>query len=113
MLQCSLLVKKHCSNSNLNNGDGEAVGVGFWGVFFSSKIDYKEAIGDALRAFSSGVPNAKYLEPVWSVSSKHSVQCLNIGTLVSTRQKNMFGHGVQNSVVWKLLLKNPCLNNMF
>ena len=94
MLQCSLLVKKHCSNSNLNNGDGEA-------------------IGDALRAFSSGVPNAKYLEPVWSVSSKHSVQCLNIGTLVSKRQKNMFGHGVQNSVVWKLLLKNPCLNNMF
>ena len=70
MLQCSLLVKKHCSNSNLN-------GVGFWGVFFSSKIDYKEAIGDAFRAFSSGVPNAKYLEPVWSVSSKHSVQCLN------------------------------------
>ena len=52
MLQCSLLVKKHCSNSNLNNGDGEAIGVGFWGVFFffSSKIDYKEAIGDALRA---------------------------------------------------------------
>ena len=78
MLQCSLLVKKHCSNSNLNNGDGEAVGVGFWGVFFSSKIDYKEAIGDAFKAFSSGVPNAKYLEPVWSVSSKHSVQCLNI-----------------------------------
>ena len=78
MLQCSLLVKKHCSSSNLNNGDGEAVGVGFWGVFFSSKIDYKEAIGDAFRAFSSGVPNAKYLEPVWSVSSKHSVQCLNI-----------------------------------
>ena len=34
MLQCSLLVKKHCSNSSLNNGDGEAVGVGFWGVFF-------------------------------------------------------------------------------
>ena len=51
--------------------------MGFWGVFFSSKIDYKEAIGDALRAFSLGVPNAKYLEPVWFVSSKHSVQCLN------------------------------------
>ena len=25
----------------------------------------------------------------------------------------MFGYGVQNKVVWKLLLKNPCLNNMF
>ena len=25
----------------------------------------------------------------------------------------MFGHGVQNKVVWKLLLKNPYLNNMF
>ena len=35
MLQCYLLVNKHCSNSNLNNGDGEAIGVGFWGVFFS------------------------------------------------------------------------------
>ena len=25
----------------------------------------------------------------------------------------MFGHGVQNRVVWKLLLQNPCLNSMF
>ena len=31
-LQCSLLVEKHCSNSK-KNGNGEAVGVSFWGVF--------------------------------------------------------------------------------
>ena len=25
----------------------------------------------------------------------------------------MFGHGVQNRIVWKLLLQNPCLNSIF
>ena len=34
-------------------------------------------------------------------------------TLVSKWQKYMFGQSVQNAVVWKLLLKNQCLNNMF
>ena len=32
MFQCSLFVEKHCSDSNLKNGDGEVVGMGFWGV---------------------------------------------------------------------------------
>ena len=27
--------------------------------------------------------------------------------------KNVFGHGVQNRIVWKLLLQNPCLNSIF
>ena len=34
-------------------------------------------------------------------------------TLVSKWQKYMFGLSVQNTVVWKLLPKNQCLNNMF
>ena len=42
-LQCSLLVEKHGSNSNLKNGDGEAVGVGFWGVF-SLKLALKNPL---------------------------------------------------------------------
>ena len=33
MLHCSLFVENHDSNSNLKNGDGKAVEVGFWGVF--------------------------------------------------------------------------------
>ena len=32
---------------------------------------------------------------------------------MSKRQKYMYGLSVQNSVVWNLLLKNQCLNNMF
>jgi len=47
-LQCSLLVEKHRSNSNLKNEDEEAIRVGFMGCFLS-KIGFKEAIGDALR----------------------------------------------------------------
>ena len=43
MLQCSLLVEKYCSNSNLKNGDGEAVGVSFWGVF-SLKLVLKKPL---------------------------------------------------------------------
>ena len=43
MLQCSLLIEKHCSNSNLKNGDGEVVGVGFWGVF-SLKLALKKPL---------------------------------------------------------------------
>ena len=34
-------------------------------------------------------------------------------TLVSKIWKNVFGHGVQNRIVWKLLLQNPCLNSIF
>ena len=34
-------------------------------------------------------------------------------TPVSKWQKYMFGLSVENAVVWKLLLKNQCLNNMF
>ena len=33
MLHCSPFVENHDSNSNLKNGDGKAVEVGFWGVF--------------------------------------------------------------------------------
>ena len=43
MLQCSLLVEKYCSNSNIKNGDGEVVGVGFWGVF-SLKLVLKKPL---------------------------------------------------------------------
>ena len=42
MLQCSLLVEKHCSNSKKINGDGKVVGVGFWGVF-SLKLALKRS----------------------------------------------------------------------
>ena len=34
-------------------------------------------------------------------------------TLVSKILKNVFGHHFQNRAVWKLLLQNPCLNNVF
>ena len=47
LLQCSLLVEKHCSNSNLKNGDGEVVGVSFWGeqwALLSKKIDIEHLL---------------------------------------------------------------------
>ena len=43
MFQCSLFVEKHCSDSNLKNGDGEVVGMGFWSVF-SLKLALKKPL---------------------------------------------------------------------
>ena len=52
------------------------------------------------------------MEGVWSVGSKYSVQCLNTEHQGSM-SKIYVGPSVQNAIVWKLLLKNQCLNNMF
>ena len=48
MLQCSLLVEKHCSNSNLKHGDGKGVEVDFWGVF-TLKLALKKPLEMLLR----------------------------------------------------------------
>ena len=56
MLQCSLLVEKHYSKSNLKNGDGEAVGVGFGGVF-SLKLALKKPLEMLYVAVGMGFRN--------------------------------------------------------
>ena len=43
MLECSLLIEKHRSNSNIKNGDGETVEVSFWSIF-SLKLALKKPL---------------------------------------------------------------------
>ena len=55
----------------------------------------------------------KSLRGRWVCQLKTQCSVFKHWTLVFRWQKYMFGLSVQNAVVWKLLLKNQCLNNMF
>ena len=52
MLQCSPLVEKHGSNSNLKYRDGEAVEVNFW-IIFSLKLTLKKPLEILLKVWFS------------------------------------------------------------
>ena len=70
MLQCSLFVEKHCSNSNLKHRDEEAVGVGFWGVF-TLKLALKKPLEMLLRGIRFLSPKAsnsfKFCSPIYDM----------------------------------------------